>query len=409
MPSKTVYVIRRFDDGRSEVPFLLLKDESVFSRCKVGVLCRMLERFDRTHGQYCRLSFHEAENEVIPQVDDAIRMLKKNNNCIVGDWVKNHRGIAVKDMIGTAESATVTQALQKMLGELYSTKGECELHLVHERKWYLDRNVDDPYSSPSGIGVQHIALETLVLAGELLPSVPAVLENCISNLIVKDDLCSGQISLGTALLDKNARYAFGMVIDPPEIDDEQPDNNDKMVLFMEMSEGRVSVKKGAVGSAEVLFDNDLLSVESFWKNDFRGLIFKGKSVMAICDTNLFTVPELWQIKEELERNSRDTAYLAKNKISRDEESRNRFFYAVTDINVFRTDVREGRCYNVGVIGKGMNAKIQRASRIREISLLRSEDFSDEIIPMMTELHVRNGQMSVLPFPFKYLRESLTIE
>lgn len=408
-PKKSVYVMKRFDSGRSDVPFLLLKDEDAYGRCKVGVLNRMLEKFDALHGRYCSLSFREVETDTVSSVEDAISRIRENNKGILEDWLDKCRGVRVKDLIGSSASASAARMLREMLGEHHSPDGDCELHLVHEKEWYSGKGMEDPYSSSSGVSVQHVALETIMSEGELLPSASAVLENCISNLIVKDDLCKGRMSLGKGLLDEGVRYAFGTVVGFPKEGEEQDDRNNRIVVFMEVCDGRISFREGRLGSADVLLDADLSSVALAWEDEFCGMVFKDQSVMAICDTGLFTIPELRLIREELKRNSMDGSFTKKNKISRGKEARRRFFGAVTDINVFRMDGSDSRYYNVGVIGKGMNSKIPHASRVREIRLLEGEDFSDEILPMMTELHVRNGQMSVLPFPFKYLREAVEFE
>ena len=61
----------------------------------------------------------------------------------------------------------------------------------------------------------------------------------------------------------------------------------------------------------------------------------------------------------------------------------------------------------GTIGNGMRWLINRAANIRKI-----EPFEDSILmfekllPLMNVTFVHNGQLTIIPFPFKYLREHL---
>lgn len=53
----------------------------------------------------------------------------------------------------------------------------------------------------------------------------------------------------------------------------------------------------------------------------------------------------------------------------------------------------------------MNRSINNAATIRKIEGYKnSEIFFDKLLPLMNVTFVRNGQLTVQPFPFKYLRE-----
>ena len=128
---------------------------------------------------------------------------------------------------------------------------------------------------------------------------------------------------------------------------------------------------------------------------------KGNSMMVLEDTAMFTIPEIEALRQEMARNANDKA---KSKVSRSADARRKFFTAVTDINRFRMNGYDEFLYNVGIIGSGMNTTIQRGSRVRRLRLINGKDFSEDLLVMLTDAHVRNGQMTVLPFPFKYINE-----
>ena len=62
-------------------------------------------------------------------------------------------------------------------------------------------------------------------------------------------------------------------------------------------------------------------------------------------------------------------------------------------------------YFVGTKGKGIQQTIPRASVIREIETHgMSEYIFDKLLPLMNVDFVKNGNLTVTPFPIKYLKE-----
>ena len=62
-------------------------------------------------------------------------------------------------------------------------------------------------------------------------------------------------------------------------------------------------------------------------------------------------------------------------------------------------------FSVGEIGNGMKYTIERASAVREIQAVDgSRLIFKELLPLMGVEFVRYGMLTVIPFPFKYLRE-----
>ena len=62
-------------------------------------------------------------------------------------------------------------------------------------------------------------------------------------------------------------------------------------------------------------------------------------------------------------------------------------------------------YFVGTIGEGMRWNIPRAANVRCIEGYNNAPLMfEQLLPTMSVSFVRNGQLTVLPFLFKYLRE-----
>ena len=129
--------------------------------------------------------------------------------------------------------------------------------------------------------------------------------------------------------------------------------------------------------------------------EVSGIIrYSNEDINVIRETSWFTIPEIEKIHGEL---SEGNTYL------RGKAPRQELLSAITDIKLFGQGDR--KYYFVGIIGEGMRTNVAHAANIRMVepyknSVLRFED----LLPLMNVTFVRNGQLTVMPFPFKYLRE-----
>ena len=78
-----------------------------------------------------------------------------------------------------------------------------------------------------------------------------------------------------------------------------------------------------------------------------------------------------------------------------------------DIKYYEKEDYDGRHsfnYNVGTRKDSLNASIHNACAIRKVVAQTNKIEFDELLPLMDVEFVRNDQLTVIPFPFKYLRE-----
>ena len=93
---------------------------------------------------------------------------------------------------------------------------------------------------------------------------------------------------------------------------------------------------------------------------------------------------------------------------RGEEARNEYLSGALDINYIKMSDDTAR-FCVGEIGSGMKYSIERASIIREVQAVENSSLVfDAVLPLMGVEFVRYGMLTVMPFPFKYLREYAAI-
>ena len=126
----------------------------------------------------------------------------------------------------------------------------------------------------------------------------------------------------------------------------------------------------------------------------KGVIrFENGSIATIKDTGLFTIPEIEAIGELLSKGD--------NKL-RGKERREELLSSCLDIKSYSE--KNADYYFVGTIGEGMRPNIQKGSVIRKIEGDTDVVGLDKILPLMNVPFVINGQLTAVPFPFKYLRE-----
>jgi hypothetical protein len=91
-----------------------------------------------------------------------------------------------------------------------------------------------------------------------------------------------------------------------------------------------------------------------------------------------------------------------------EELRDSCFLGCLDI--YYKEVDNYALYSANQIGKGMLNTIARAANIRKVLPYGTAPiFFEELLQTMNVTFVRNGQLTIMPFPFKYLREYIDIK
>ena len=109
---------------------------------------------------------------------------------------------------------------------------------------------------------------------------------------------------------------------------------------------------------------------------------------------MITLPELFALEEELSGGN--------NKL-RGKTKRDELLTSCLDIKCFEQS--GDTFYFVGEIGEGMRNSITHSANVRQIVKYKdAPDFFEQLLPLMSVSFVKNGQLTVLPFPYKYLRE-----
>ena len=245
---------------------------------------------------------------------------------------------------------------------------------------------EDPYKVKyRGYAIQHITFE------DFMGSADFALSTVIHELLIKNDICNGKITLfDWKKLGIKENIVFGIKIKDEDVN---------RYFFMEVKpDGSFAFKEQALNLFELNKYTECVNI--FEDNSsVCGIIKKANgNINFISDTELITIPEISDLNKELS----DGNTRLRSKIKRDE-----LLSSILDIKMFGDAA--AKYYFVGTIGSGMRTKVVTAANIRKISPYKGSLLMfEELLPLMNVTFVHNGQLTVIPFPFKYLREYIKI-
>ena len=388
---KEEFILRQIDNKKSEIPFLDFTDFNSFESTKMGVTANIIESFNEKYSGYAYIDL-DTVNEYLSI--DCKSTLKKANDKVVTTILKD-KSINIVDCVADEYSQMFCNKVIEQFKDKYGldakiakrlSKDDLNIRIIHNDAYY-GSDLTDPHDSiPIGYAVQHITLE------DFSKHIEFAVTTVAHEIIIKDDLNKGKISLfdWTDLgFDKTVSFGSCAIIDETE-----------HYYFMDIHpNGRFNIKESSLDLFSMDTYSDLVSIFCD-NNKVKGIVrFGNGEINIIEDTDLFTIPEIFSIKNELKNNK---------PISRGKESRDELLSAVLDIKLCREEGSDQ--YFVGTIGSGMRSKVERASLIRKIKGYNgSVSHFDTLLPLMNIVFVRNGQLTVYPFPFKYLNEYIKYE
>lgn len=324
----------------------------------------------------------------------------------------------------------------------------------------------DPYGMKAkGYAIQHITVENFSLKSK------AAVMNIVKELCIKQDIQRGKLSMINwedfafaedwifgIVLEK--RYFF-MIIHPDgsfDIQEMQRDlfsmneydaymdyfSADKEYASGDYS-GVLGLIKDAKGNINLIKDTSIFSLPDFMnlgkllENLSGSARFTGAELMALFQDILKSTEEK-KVREEVEqilpglqgdrdytkeeilemfrgRNTKKAIvkYIFENTgillyaYLRGEAARKEYLSGTLDINYITLLPSLAR-FCVGEIGSGMKYSMERASLLREIEAVEGSSLIfKELLPLMGVEFVRYGMLTVIPFPFKYLREYAMME
>ena len=344
------FIIKPVDGERGSITFFDFTDYETFSCTKMGVLYDILNALHDEFGKYIRVKFKQYSIDEVLEYKRASLELYKD---IVKKEVLNS-GINIVDVVHSETSEDylqdVADGINKIIPEAKCSVGK----RLSKKKLNVRYIHDKSFYSDSEVDPHQESMEDYVVQHITVENFKhqssAAVYNILKELVIKKDIATGKITLvDWSQYGYKADAELDIVIPHIDVNAEYTKAN-VMGLF-----------KGITTKKEVV-----------------RYVFENTGIMLY-------------------------AYL------RGEEERREYLSGNIDINYFDYDDTHAK-YSVGEIGNGMKYTIERASVVREIQAVEgSKLIFKKVLPLMGVEFVRYGMLTVVPFPFKYLREYIVKE
>ncbi len=460
---KENFIIKPINGRKASITFLDFSNYEKFLNTKIGVLYVILRALRDEFGQYITVDFKSYEvNEVLEYKRNSLQKYKHVVEQMLLDFEINF-----VDKVNLLDSEKYLKEVANKIKEIFPdvkysfnkklSKSKFNIRYIHDKSFYKD-NGNDPYQENlDGYTVQHITPETFNY------NVDAAVYNILKELVIKKDISNGTITL----VDWNeygytSDWIFGlyeydkyyfMTIHPNgtfqiEVLDRNLFNRSEYDKYMdyfisnENESKTLGLVKDADGNINLIKNTNMFSMPNFSNigsklEKAKEKKFLGEEVIVWLES-LDKITDDKTLKDELEKaisKIDKNAHYAKNDIVkffsrnntkrqvvdhiftnydillktyiRGKKERSENFSGNIDINYFDCSDTSAK-YSVGEIGSGMPQHIEKATPIREIQAVDgSKLIFKDLLPLMGVEFVRYGRLTVVPFPFKYLREYIT--
>jgi len=385
--------------SKTNIPFIKLWPAESFSESKMGMLANIVEKFNQDYYGLIHIDFTSIENY---KSYDFSRDVEKENKAAIKNALGNV-SIKILDEIDDEkyDSKNECKRIQEAIKEKYHLessigkrpdKDGINISLIHEPEYYESTGEPDPHNKKiDGISIQHITLQNG------MQSLEESISTIIQNALIKKDLLNERITLfdwaKTGLVET---ITFGYA-------DKIPNTKLYKYYFMDVNpDGTFKITE---------LEHDAFNHEEYQKcidiferaqGDKRskeapaeGIIRDSAgNISVIRGSDKFTLPDFAKIKEDVDNGATNIKRAAIFE---------EYYSGCMNIKMFEDCGKT--YYSVGRKDKNPSLTIPRAVNIREVQVYEGEPILfEKLLPLMSVEFVRNGQLTVVPFPFKYLRE-----
>lgn len=387
----TSFILRQKNGTKSNIHFMDFRNIDSFEKSKMGMVSYIILRFNEQFSDIANIGFQDITDYISI---GCTKHDRKSDIKFIKEKLQSPK-IFIVDKINDDYSQEYCRRLKNILFDEYQiqakirkriVKNSMNLCLIHNSDYYIDK--DDSHQIYSDAIVQHITFEDSELFKKDKPS--SAIGQAIHELMIKADLINNKITLfNWADMGIDHKISFGIKAEK----DEQ-----SHYFFMEISpDGTFKITEQELTFFEENEYNQCIDIfESTKQNSeiIKGIIRdEYGNINIIKDTRWVTIPEIFSIRKELENG---------NTAIKGIEKRSELFPSVIDIKQFKHD--NSIYYFAGIVGKSLD-DMQTAVNIRKIEVYDdSQELFSRLLPLMDVGFVHNRQLTVIPFPFKYLRE-----
>ncbi len=397
-PERESYILRQTRNKKSEIKFLDFQSLEKFNRSKCGIIQNVIEQFSARYKELIDLGFAEIMKPITIEHKSAMTKYEKRKL----SEIFKETPVRIVDYVGNELSSDLSNMLVNLFLEesaevkqsKYLKKNCYNVCVVHEKEKYQEG--EDPHRKIEESGPnQCITIETYASyasKNEVYDSLKNVRNTIIHELLIKDDIRKRTIS--TYNWTENGYRGNWKFIE------KITENNVSKFCCMDVEPD---------GTFEIsVNDYNLFNMAEYAKYEDAFQMNKDTiaivedpdgNINSIVDTNQFTVPNLNGIKQEL---------IARNNKLKNKEKREELLTSMIDINSYGDG--DGINYYVGTAQDMLQYTSNNAVLIRKVDPAPGSSLVfGELLPLMNVMFVKNGQLTVIPFPFKYIREYMLLE
>jgi len=450
--SKSYFVKQMEKDNpkkRSSIDFLKT-DYTKKSATKINALIRFFKDIRKNLDSYLTIHLKELFFEDFTLSKTQKKRNKQIEELISEKLSKNKLGVVIEDFVKNNRSQKFIDEIEKILIEKYNTRVVRKSLKKSKSKFNIfitDKNVDnDPYNKIKQLNIptQNILVENL--------GNPKIIEVLLKELIIKDDILSNRLTIPYYKSNKKLIFYY--------FKKELKRKNYKIYRLDLLSNNKIELKEikyqiNLFDENEKNYIEEIINKAKIESLEPELIIMNDKEdINFISKTDFFPIPNIDHIDKEykelekpcyksfnelnsllidIPKNLEDVykqfleTIKNKDKINIKIEVKNRkvknFLSKRFKLNLKKNltrsreentvlDVLTGIKYCkindkkfYYVVGtKEMPDSFPRTNTIREIEAIKGELFLDDILHMMDEYFVKNRELTVLPYPLKYLRE-----
>lgn len=390
------YILRQIEGEKNNIKFMDIQSMEKFDRTKMGVLRECLNKFNSTFEGMVQIHLDTFDGFSNIEIDT--RMIRKMESRY--NELANSQEIVLVDRVTDETSHIAMNNLKSALGQNFNCKkvtilkkpkkDSINIILIHEDEYYKDTK--DPHDEKyKGCTVQHITIESVTSIGTSEKDWKSILNTIMHESLIKRDIEKKCISLVNW---SDYKYETDIIFGLSNIDNNDMTHYYFMTIHPDGKCDFTEQKNDLFGQNEYQ-----TCIDIFNNSDVVGVVKYGENINVIYNTKLITLPEIELIHERLRNGDNQM----RNKTSRDI-----LLTSVTDIKYFARNEYSLQYFS-GIIGAGMKNEIAFSANIREVKTYRNSSlFFESLLQLMAVTFVRNGQLTVMPFPFKYLREYIEL-
>ncbi len=395
----TEFVNKSIEGERNLVEFLSFRPDE-YGRCKIGIFNSLVQTYNSVYNGVSRIdivSMSERERISPPT--------RKNfQTALLNEISKrvSERNVCLIDLENDRESKKCREKVSGLMRDIFDkdvihsdsiVDGAFNLCIVHDKEFHSDDKENDPYNIHKGKGIQHLTVEEISSSR----GSTAVINVLVKELIIKEDIKNGKISLyDWSSLGLPGNMTFKICHMKTVKRKSFPDAFYSMTIH---PDGSFEYERTEPGNSR---DEDTFLWEEQTKQSAPEYVVRdwNDNACVVRRTNLLPIPDDEKIRESLKKHGREGA--------RGQVSKENNIHSILDLWVAELD--GGTYYVSGYNHHDLNAVLDRSPNIRQMEMDPTNDYIQKIIlELMNVPFVRYNQLTVAPFPIKYLREIMEID